>query len=57
MEFAHLPIQVAVSLSYVLEFSILPELIPVPDFDVSEPIFVVPLQRIPKEGLIMGQVI
>ena len=57
VELSHLPKQVAVGLSYVLEFLVLPKLIPIPNFDVSESIFMVSLQRIPEEGLVMGQVI
>ena len=57
VEFSHLPEQVAVGLSYILESLVLPKLISIPNFDVSEPVFVVSLQRIPKEDLIMSQVI
>jgi len=57
VEFSHLPEQVAVGLSYVLESLVLPKLISIPDFNVSESIFVVSLQRIPQENLVMSQVI
>jgi hypothetical protein len=43
--------------SYVVKSSILPQLIPIPDFNVRESFIVVVLQSMKKETLIMSKII
>ena len=57
VKLAHLPINMIVCLSHVSKESIFPKLFPIPDFNVSETIIEVEIQRMKKDILIWRKVI
>jgi len=57
VEFAHQPKDMTVCSPYIRKPLVLPKLIRVSDFNVSEPLIVIVIQCTKKESLIMSKVI
>jgi hypothetical protein len=57
VKLAHLPENMAMCLSDVFKRSIFPKFVPIPDFNVSETVIEVEIQRMKKEILILGKVV